>query len=80
MLKRQSEKIKTPPKSLITRHHWRADLGRSVVVTTAIEVIWLTGVRAQPSHSLQQLCNQKDTFKQVPTNNQRGQISGQCRL
>ena len=40
----------------------RTDLGRSVLVTTAVELVWLnrfTG--SQPSQLPQKLCNQKDT-------------------
>ena len=43
----------------------RTDLGRSVGVTTATQLVWLTGLRAQPSPSPQQPCNQKDTFKNL---------------
>ena len=49
----------------------RTDLGRSVGVTTAIQLVWLTWFTGptvhqffcilQPSHSPQQPCNQKDT-------------------
>ena len=37
------------------------DLGRSVGVTSTTQLVWLTGLRAQPSNSPQQPCNQKDT-------------------
>ena len=37
------------------------DLGRSDEVTRVTELVWLTGLRAQPSHFPQQSCNQKDT-------------------
>ena len=47
----------------------RSDFGptrRLFGVTTATQLVWLTGLRAQPSHSPQQPCNQKDThFKFV---------------
>ena len=50
----------TPPhKSSITQR-LRTDLGRSVGVTTATQLVLLTDFRAQPSHSPQQPCNQKD--------------------
>ena len=39
----------------------RTDLGRPVGVTTSIQLVWLTGLQAEPSHSPQQPCNQKDT-------------------
>ena len=41
---------KTPPKSLKTQR-LRTDLGRSAGVTTATQLVWLTDLRAQPSHS-----------------------------
>ena len=50
----------TPQKSSITQRLW-TDSGRSVRVTTATRLVWLTGLWAQPSHSPQQPCNQKDT-------------------
>ena len=34
------------------------DLGRLVGVVIATQLVWLTGVRAQSSHSPQQPCNQ----------------------
>ena len=41
--------------------HLRTDLGRSVEATTVIQSVWLTyGLKAQPSHFPQRLCNQKD--------------------
>ena len=43
-----------------------ADLLRTVSwVTTANEVVWLTGLRAQTSHSPQQPFNQKDTHLKI---------------
>ena len=39
----------------------RTDLGRSVGVTAATQLVWLTWFTAQPSHSPQQPCNQKNT-------------------
>ena len=41
------------------------DLGRSVGVTTATQLVWLTWFTGPPSHSPQQPCNQKD--KQIYT-------------
>ena len=62
MSKRQSDNKTTPQKSSITQ--WlQTDLGRSVGVTTATQAVWLTGLRAQPSHFPQKPCNQKDTYK-----------------
>ena len=55
-----SDNTTTPQKSSSTQQ-LRTDLGRSVGVTTATQLVWLTGLRAQPSHFPQQLCNQKDT-------------------
>ena len=54
----------TPHKSSITQR-LRTDLGRSVGVTTATQLVWLTGLWAQHSHSLQQPCNQKDTHLKI---------------
>ena len=48
--KKQRENTKTPPKTSITQR-LRNDLGRSVGVTTATQLVWLnwfTG--SQPSH------------------------------
>ena len=56
--KTQRCNTKTPPKTSITQQ-LRTDLGRSVGVTIATQLVWLnqfTG--SQPSHSPQQLCNQ----------------------
>ena len=43
----------TPQKSSITQR-LRTDLGRSVGVTTATQLVWLTWFTAQPSHSQHQ--------------------------
>ena len=43
----------------------RTDIGRSVGVTTATQLVFLTGLRAQPSHSPQNPCNQKDTHLKI---------------
>ena len=41
----------------------RIYLGWSAGVTTATQLVWLNlFTEAQPSHQLQKLCNQKDTF------------------
>ena len=54
----------TQQKSSITQ--WlRTDLGRSVGVTIATQLVWLTGLWAQPSHTPQQPCNKKDTYLQI---------------
>ena len=47
----------TLQKSSITQR-LRTDLGRSVGVTTATQLVWLTGLRAQPSHFPQQPCKE----------------------
>ena len=55
--KKQRDNTKTPPKTSITQR-LRTDLGRSVGVTIATQLVWLnrwTG--SKPSHS-QQLCYQ----------------------
>ena len=54
------DNTKTPPKTSITQR-LRTDLGRSVGVTIATELVWLkrfTG--SKPSHLPQKLCNQKE--------------------
>ena len=60
MLKGQSDNTNNATKSSITQR-LPTDLGRSFGVTTATQLVWLTGLRAQPSHFPQQPCNQKDT-------------------
>ena len=60
MSKGQSDNTNNATKSSITQR-LRTDLGRSVGVTTATQLVWLTWFTAQPSHSPQQPCNQKDT-------------------
>ena len=45
MSKGQSDNTKTPQKSSI-KQRLRTDLGRSVGVTTATQLVWLTGLRA----------------------------------
>ena len=55
--KKQRETTKTPPKTSITQR-LRTDLGRSVGVTIATQLVWLNQLTGtQPSHSPQQLCN-----------------------
>ena len=39
--------------------------GKMEGVTTVIQLVWLTCVRAQPSHSPQQPCNQKNTHLKI---------------
>ena len=56
--------MKISPKSSITQR-LRTDLGRSDGVTTVIQLVWLTGLRAQPSDSPQQPRNQKDTHLKI---------------
>ena len=59
--KKQRDNTKSPPKTSITQR-LRTDLGRSVGVTIATQLVWLnrfTG--SKPSHLPQKLCNQKDT-------------------
>ena len=45
--------------------------GWSVGVTTDTQPVWLTGLRAKPSHSLQEPCNQKDTHLKKIVNKPR---------
>ena len=49
MSKRQSDSTKTPPKSSITQRLW-TDIGRSVGVTTATQLVWLTGNKVLQRH------------------------------
>ena len=60
--KKQHDKTQTLPKTSITQLLW-TDLGRSVGITIATQLVWLnrfTG--AQNSHLPQKLCNQQDTL------------------
>ena len=64
-IKNQRDNTKTPPKTSITQR-LRTDLGRSVWVTIATQLVWLNQfTRSQPCHLPQKLCNQKDTFKNL---------------
>ena len=54
----------TPQKSSI-KQQLRTDFGRSVGVTTATQLVWLTWFTGPPSHSPQQPCNQKDTHLKI---------------
>ena len=56
----------TTQKSSITQR-LRTDLGRSVGVPTATQLVWLPGLRAQPSHFPQPPYNQKDTHLKICT-------------
>ena len=64
MSKGQSDNTNNATKSSITQR-LRTDLGRSVGVATVTQPVWLTGLRAQPSHFPQQPCNQKDTHLKI---------------
>ena len=50
----------TPQRSSI-KQRLRTDLGLSVGITTATQLVWLTWFTGPPFHSPQQPCNQKDT-------------------
>ena len=54
----------TPQKSSI-KQQLRTDLGRSVGVTTATQLVWLTWFTGPPSHSPQQPCNQKTHIEKI---------------
>ena len=55
--KKQRDNTKTPSKTSITQR-LRTDLGRSVGVTIATQLVRLNRLTgSQPSHSPQQLCN-----------------------
>ena len=59
--KKQRDNTNKPPKTSITQR-LRTDLGRSIWVTIATQLVWLnrfTG--SQPSHLPQKPFNQKDT-------------------
>ena len=63
--KKQRDNTKTPPKTTITQRLW-TELGRSVGVTTATQLVWLNRFTcAQPSHYQQQLCHQKYTHLKI---------------
>ena len=56
--KKQSDNTNTPPKHLITQR-LRTNLGRSVGVTKASQLVWLHRfTKSQASHLAQKLCNQ----------------------
>ena len=57
----KSDNTKTPPKTSITQL-LQNDLGRSVGVTTATQLVRLTGLQVQPSHSLG---NIKDIYSDI---------------
>ena len=63
----------TPPKSSI-KQQLRTDLGRSVGVTTATQLVWLTWFTGPPSHSPQQPCNQKNTQELLPSQKLKSKI------
>ena len=48
---------KTMPQKSSIKQQLRTDLGRSVGVTTATQLVWLTWFTGPPSHSPQQPCN-----------------------
>ena len=54
----------TPQKSSI-KQQLRTDLGRSVGVTTATQLVLLTWFTGPPSHSTKQPCNEKDTHLKI---------------
>ena len=64
MSKGQSDNTNNATKSSI-KQQLRTDLGRSVGVTTATKLVWLTWFTCPPSHSPQQPCNRKDTHKKI---------------
>ena len=61
MSKERSDNTKTPQKGSITQR-LRNDLGWSVRVNIAIQLVWLSSLRAQSSHSSQQPRTQNDTY------------------
>ena len=60
--KKQRENTKTPPQTSIIQR-LRIDLGRSVGVKTATQLVWLNRLTgSQPSHSPQQLCTRRHEY------------------
>ena len=64
MSKGQIDNTNNATKSSI-KQQLRTDLGRSVGVTTATQLVWLTWFTGPPSHFPQQPCNQKDTYLKI---------------
>ena len=61
--KKQRDNTKTPPKTSIIQR-LRTDLGRSVGVTIATQLVWLNRLTGfQPSHSPQQLQSWNEDYK-----------------
>ena len=59
-IRKLMDNIKPPPKTSITQR-LQTDLGRSVGVTTVIQLVWLNRITGtQPSRLPQKPCNQKD--------------------
>ena len=62
---KKRDNTKTPTKTLIAKR-LRIDLGRSVGVTNATQLVWLNGFTgSQPSRLPQKMCNQKDTYLNI---------------
>ena len=62
---KQRDNIQTPPKTSIIQQ-LRIDLGWSVGVTIATQLVWLSRfTETQPSHLPQKLCNQKDIHLKI---------------
>ena len=64
MSKGQIDNTNNATKSSI-KQQLRTDLGRSVGVTTATKLVWLTGLLTQLSNFSQQPCNQKDLHLKI---------------
>ena len=56
MSKGKSDNTNNVTKNSIIQRLW-TNLGRSVGVTTATQLVWFTGFTGPPSNSPQQLCN-----------------------
>ena len=63
--KRAKWQHKTTPQKSSIKQQLRTDLGWSVGVTTATQLVWLTWFTGPPSPLPQQLCNQKDTHLKI---------------
>ena len=65
---KNSNKVKQPHKNATKMFHYApsADLlGRSIVYTIVIQLVFVTGLKAEPFHCQQQLSNQKQTYLKI---------------
>ena len=62
--KKQSDNTKTPPKASITQR-LRTEFRRSVVVTTATQLVWLNRFTGSQTFPPRKPCNQNDTHLKI---------------